>query len=119
MNKSVTEKLRSDHIDLLQRLQRLENENEALKSRLQGFDSDLMKETPANVGHEAVVEETAIREEDRISGILREKDVLIDSLKKELSRLQAECKTIRASSEIKLSKYQKLLEVSVSFLLSN
>lgn len=118
MNKSVTEKLRSDHIDLLQRLHLLENENEALKCRLRGIESDQTKVAAANVEHEAVVEETAIREEDRFSGISREKDDLIDSLKKEVSKLQAECKTIRASNEIKLSKCQKALEVSISFLLS-
>jgi len=114
--RSITEKLRSDHIDLLQRLHSLERENISLKSRLNGVKQETVDSYDTEE-HVSVSVSAKSLEEDKRAHVIREKDDLITSLKSEIGKLQAECKTTRSSCKIKLSKFFKQFEVNLPVII--
>ena len=110
--RSLSEKLRFDHIDLLEKFYKLEKENQELKdkmNRLSLNDIDIISKDQSGI---EPTKESGI---DQINeSIIEEKNLTIDYLNKQLNKLNKSMKSLQIENSMILQKFEASIKVKKS-----
>ena len=112
--RSLSEKLRFDHIDLLEKFYKLEKENQELKDKMNRLS---LNDTDIISNDQSGIEKTKESRIEQVNeSILEEKNLIIDDLNKQLNKINKSMKTLQIENNMILQKFEASIKVYKSLV---